>query len=390
MRLLIVCVILLTIVLVGCGVSELGAPQGMDSTAVMATQHAATSAAASPTFDQDALQEQMDRFSNEATIVAATMAALHFAPSADPAVATEAARRYQDNIATFTALQPTLVALSTPLAAPHISEAARAAANAAYGAGAANAVANAASMTPVAGQSAEEVALMQEATVVAATIVALNSGGPVEPAVATEATRRYQDNIASIVALQPPSPTVMVYPTSEPPYRPDLQSVPVAPAPGILAGITLPTTSEEVEALFRSMPPSIAGQDQDTTRSQLSPSRFEVAYGKIPISGTDESQPRILLHAVDFEAERTPGWTGAHEMVFIVGYLGNNQIAWGRDGDLYWSMWQSPVDPTSMTHYQSLFVSSGTGTWIFTLVAASPEEFDALAGSFAAALSAAR
>jgi hypothetical protein len=205
MRLPIVWVLLISIALGGCGVSDAGAPQGLDRTAVTATEQVATIAVASPTFDRAALQAQMDDFSNEATIVAATMVALRFDPSADPAVATEAARRFEDDVATYAALQPTVMALTTPLAAPQISESAGAAARAADGVSAANAAANAAGMTPAAGQSADMAVLMQQATIIGATIVALHSGAPVEPAVATEATRRYQDNIATIVALQPSS-----------------------------------------------------------------------------------------------------------------------------------------------------------------------------------------
>lgn len=309
MRLPIIGALLLTITLGGCGASGMGTPMGRDQTPVIAAQHAATGAAVTPTFDQAALQEHLDHVSNEATIVAATAASLRFDPSAEPAATTAAARRDQDNVATFTALQPTLIAFATPLA-PRISEAARAAARAAYGADAQAVALAAASATPAPGQSADESALLQQATIIAATIVALNSGAPVEPAVATEATRRYQDNIATLAALYPtstplPLPPTIQAPAASPAPTPNIQSVPVVPAPAGIAGITLPATQEEMTILFRNMPPSVAGQERGTT-SAFTPGQVGVAYGTIQLSGGDQSMPRILLIGSDQGLEPIP------------------------------------------------------------------------------------
>lgn len=394
MPLPLVCALLLTIALGGCGVSGAGAPRGTDRTAEMATVYATTTAA-TPTFDQAAFQEQMDHLSSEATIVAATVAAVSFDPSAEPAVATEAARRYQNNAATIAALQPTLSALTTPLAAPHISEAAQAANAASYQSGAAISAANAANMTPLPGQSAEEVAVMQESTIIAATTLALRSGAPVEPAVATEATRRYEANIATITAPQPaPQPTpapVFPAPTEMPPQPPallDLQTVPSAPAPGALAGATLPLTRGEVEALFGRLPAAIAGNERvDFVPGQIVSGPLTLRFGEYARENGYQ-EPRLWLSAQDLAENggMRPRWTAAH-VVVVSGPQMGPVVAQGRDGQLAWAYVTQDAGPypVGLSKY-TLLLGDETSTWLFWLSAPTVEELDALAQAFAEAL----
>ena len=398
MRLPIIRITLLTIVLAGCGVSGVGTPPLPATTpsSAQATQARGTPRppTATPTFDQAALQAQMNQLSNEATIVAATMVALRFGAAAEPAVATEVARRYQDTVATYTALQPTLVAFGTPVLG-QIADPARTAASAAYGAAAQAAVEAAASASPVAGQSADEAALMQRATIAAATMIALHSGAPVAPAVATAAVTAYQDTNATIAAYQPtaqappPPPPLLTVEgsTATPVPTPDIQRAPIAPAPSHLAGITLPATQEEIAALFRAMPTSIAGQDRDTSQSALRDGTMGIVYGKIPLSGSDQTMPRIFLIGMDQAPEpSTPGWTGAHVIAATASQSPDMIGAWGRDGHLYWIRTTGPVDPTHTNPNQMLLIGTDTSTWVFQMVATSPEELDALAAALAEAL----
>jgi hypothetical protein len=333
---------------------------------------------------------------NEATIVMATMAALRPDAQVAPAVATEAARRYQNNVASITALGPTLQAFRTPVI-PQISDSARSAAQAAYGSAAQAAAAAAAHAAPVGYPPSDETTVLQEATIIAATMIALYSGAPVEPAVATEAIKHYQDNIASITALQPtpqPTPQVTPQPTVEwqtptPQPTPDLQGVPVATLPGSLAGVTLPATQDAAAALFAAMPSAVAGADRDAAMSRILPSLMQVSYGQIPIPESTQTLPRIIFSAGDRAGDPfRPGWTGAQ----IITYMAREEIpdqvtSWGRDGHLYWIRGVAqPPDPQRTIPNEMLLIGSDSSTWLFSLLATSPEELDALENAITEAL----
>ena len=191
---------------------------------------------------------------------------------------------------------------------------------------------------------------------------------------------------ASRAAIPPPLPPTVEGATATPVPTPDIQNVPVAPAPSNLAGIALPASQEEVVALFRNLPPSVAGQDRVITMSNLRTGHLEVVYGNISLSGTEQSMPRIMLIGMDQALEpSTPGWTGAHVIAFTARQSPDRITAWGRDGHLYWIRVAGPVDPQHTNPNQMLLIGTDTSTWVFQLIATAPEELDALGEALAKA-----
>jgi hypothetical protein len=130
----------------------------------------------------------------------------------------------------------------------------------------------------------------------------------------------------------------------------------------------------------------VADQDRVTTLSDLRTGHLEVVYGNIPLTGTDQSMPRIALIGTDQALEpSTPGWTGAHVITAMAQQSPDKSIAWGRDGHLYWLRVAAPVDPQHTNPNQMLLIGTDTSTWVFQLVATSPQELDALGEAIAKA-----
>jgi hypothetical protein len=169
----------------------------------------------------------------------------------------------------------------------------------------------------------------------------------------------------------------MQAPPGTPVPTPDIQSAPVAPAPNHMAGIRLPTTQQEMEALSRKMPAAVAGQDRTPNTTQSG--QVAISYGTISLATAGITMPRILLVGMNQSPEpSTPGWTGAHVIVAMATQSREQITAWGRDGHVYWMRVGGPVDPTHTNPNQMLFIGTDASTWVFQLVATSPEELDAL------------
>lgn len=81
------------------------------------------------------------------------------------------------------------------------------------------------------------------------------------------------------------------------------------------------------------------------------------------------------------------GLDRAHVIAASVQQAPDILSAWGRDDHIYWLSTAGPVDPTHTNPNQALLIGSDTSTWVFQLIATSPEELDALTEALAGALS---
>lgn len=96
--------------------------------------------------------------------------------------------------------------------------------------------------------------------------------------------------------------------------------------------------------------------------------------------------PRMALIGTDQGLEpSTPGWTGAHVIAATAQQAPDKVSEWGRDGHLYWLRVESLIDPTHTNPNQMLLIGSDTSTWVFQLIATSPEELSMLVGALAGA-----
>lgn len=244
----------------------------------------------------------------------------------------------------------------------------------------------AASVTPVvapavATRTLEEQldAVSRQATDIPATLSAIMAAPTYEPALATAATRRYQDNLATNEALAATrqAATILALPP-----LPGLAGFPEQPAPAGLAGVELPTTVEGVISLVYRMPEAIAGVPRTPYTASMGGHVAEYGEATRPYGGSI----RMVLGVYDPTQYRQlpPGWSAAHSIA-EVSSTPHEGMERGHEGHLYWVRSEGALGGTGPMHYTLLLGSDGS-PWLFQLDAASPDELEALAAAIRAAI----
>jgi hypothetical protein len=159
---------------------------------------------------------------------------------------------------------------------------------------------------------------------------------------------------------------------------PDLQGFPTAPAPSELATLALPDNFTEVTALFKRLPPEIAGHARSPQFDRIAPDRSIVGYGEMRIGMARNHF--IGIQAIDLtKGDFFPiNWKAGHVVVMMAG-RGEGMEEFGRDGDLFW-----------VRQRFGLIWGRIDSPWMFSVQADTPESRDALHAAFVAAVKSAR
>lgn len=175
--------------------------------------------------------------------------------------------------------------------------------------------------------------------------------------------------------------------TTQPAAVPDLSQVAQAAAPGELADLQLPESQQEVRDLMGRMPSRLAGLPQVGL-----PGVQEVGYG------SGRFGPSIRLRATDLgRGEFFPSnWSAGHVIAATgtgsgpegSGSAGQPARSARRDGDLLWAQGTTTesapgVEPQTV---HTLIWGQERGSWVFSAVAESQRQLEALVGAFATAV----
>ncbi len=168
------------------------------------------------------------------------------------------------------------------------------------------------------------------------------------------------------------------------PQVPDPASLPEAAAPGSLAEADLPSTRDEIQAIFEGMPAELAGGQR--TVEHPSPERFEVTYGTTePVGCGLVGLQALDVSTGDFWPE---GWTAEQVVSMFTTGADWEVDGFGRDGDLYWVTIQSSCGVEGETGEDVSFITmwgrSGS-PWVLSAQAGTPEVRDELMAAFVAA-----
>jgi hypothetical protein len=311
-----------------------------------------------------AVQQEVNYALQEATIVMATRIALESGLAAEPAVATEAVRRYQDILGTIAALEPTARAQKLELVP--------------------------ASAPPT--DPTEAAHMAQAQTAAAAAAIPVMASGP--------SAGSGTPTLTSVTATMVSEPSVEAMPSSAS-YEEmvDLDAFPVMPATSALAGIVLPTTQAAMEALFLQMPPTLIGLERvKTIDPGLPAGTLTASYGvETWIDGTPVNRLKLLaMEKTDRGGENSAqaGENSAHVVAgFYLSYtllsVSDAITTRGRDGHVYWVHNTWPVADAPLREVHTLMLGTDTGSWLITLVALSSAELEVLADAFASAAAAA-
>ncbi|MFV9507654.1 MAG: hypothetical protein AB4911_24140 [Oscillochloridaceae bacterium umkhey_bin13] len=288
---------------------------------------------------RQALQSTLDDVSLEATVVMATMIATdpqgQIGANQDDTIT----RRYEANLATLTALQPTLEALETPL-------------------------------EPLIRPPRNPTEAAQMATALAVGAAANNL---------TPTPWHTPTNEPATTQLESATPQLGDH------AMPAGASLPEAALPAALAGIQLPTSREAVETLFAALPAQIG----EAERVEFGPVQAHVMnanYGMFQLADGSQAA-RISLSAMTFRPdEPLPADWDAASYVQQLATSHAGIVATGRDGQLVWLRRELAHgnDPRHIRY--DLMLGAVASPWIFSLSALSASELDQLSAVFRAQL----
>lgn len=173
---------------------------------------------------------------------------------------------------------------------------------------------------------------------------------------------------------------------------PDLQGFPAAPAPSELATLVLPDNFTQVTALFKRLPPEVAGHARLPEPYRMGPDSIIVEYGR----GEPRKHPILRGPALAIRGrDLTSGdffptnWKGGH-VVAMMALRNEGMKEFGRDGDLFWVREEGHVvleeagSPKFFPMYSMLWGRINS-PWVFNIMANTPEGRDALLAAFVAA-----
>lgn len=191
---------------------------------------------------------------------------------------------------------------------------------------------------------------------------------------------------------------------------PDLQGFPAAPAPFELATLALPNSFTEVTALFKRLPPQVAGHGRSAQLDRIVPERSTVGYGEDRrvgvmgrrLSGAGSTSvpsarvgvPLLQIQAIDLTSgDFFPiNWKGGHVVVMMASH--SEEIAeYGRDGNLFWVRQNGSfgmAESTELFPVYTMLWGRIDSPWMFSVQADTPESRDALLVAFVAAVKSAR
>ena len=167
---------------------------------------------------------------------------------------------------------------------------------------------------------------------------------------------------------------------------PETAPLPDATAPHGLADVALPSDAEAISDLFARLPETVAGEEQ-ADRVQAT-DRMLVPYGE---EDPSFGHP-LVLGAVSLEESGffPPGFSVRDYVSGALATADTGAIEGGRDGTLVWVLAETtagiggerPGTPEVSRPLYTLVWGDLDGAWLFTAVADSPENLDALVTAF--------
>ena len=189
-----------------------------------------------------------------------------------------------------------------------------------------------------------------------------------------------------------PVPTLVPSPpakeTSESLVAPDPHSLPNAVAPGGLGSVKLPEDNAGIASLFELLPTAVAGLVRSSRIGEVGLSLHLAIYGN---TGGQDCSP-LFLQALDISTvDFFPSYWTADLFISFWSLGADWEVAAaGREGDLYWVQWNTTCSTASSPEESPVYsMSWGAAAipWVFSALAGTPGELDALVAAFVAAAS---
>ena len=189
-----------------------------------------------------------------------------------------------------------------------------------------------------------------------------------------------------------PTPTPTQVPTPTPSEitngdsgfgEPDPDSLPEAVAPHGLGEISLPDQAQEITAMFDSLPPELIGRTRTEELPGTGPGEINASYGKTEPAGCRTVGFQAMnVSTGDFFPQ---GWTAERVIAVFTTGADWDVEDFGRDGDLFWVMWNTTCSFETPDVTDSIWITSwgNSGSpWVISASAGDPEGRDELTAAY--------
>jgi hypothetical protein len=166
--------------------------------------------------------------------------------------------------------------------------------------------------------------------------------------------------------------------------RPDPSSLAEAVAPHGIGEIAQPSDSDGITALFNNLPGSLLGEER--TIEPISAGQLWATYGSTQPLGC--GMVGIQAMKVSEGGFYPQDWTAEHVVTVFASGADWDVTAAGRDGDLYWLLWEttcsSAVSPDEDSIFSATWGRAGDD-WVYSAAASDPGGVDQLLAAFVTA-----
>ena len=166
---------------------------------------------------------------------------------------------------------------------------------------------------------------------------------------------------------------------------PDPMSLPEAVAPRRLGEVGLPDQPDDITALFDRLPSELIGR-QRMDESPGTELEINASYGNTEPVGCGT----VGLQAMNVSTGEffPPDWTAETFIAFFTAGADWNVEAFGRDGELFWVVWDTTCSDAGRAGEDSIYTASwgqAGSPWVFGASAGDPEGRDELTAAFVTA-----